>query len=284
MRIMTSRPVTALVFLSLAACGGGGGSGGDSGGGNGLGTVFNYAPSFADTPTVTVSQAIDGAGATGIALQHDPFSGELRFQNIRVRRSADDTTIYLSINGGAEIELEGGPPIYSDGRLIFSFGIFETDDAQSISSSGQVAGLTGFQSGFVGVETPVANLPSGTTTYRGSYSGSANSLESLNGDALLGQIALDVAFGTGDVSGTMAFGLTPVATIEGSVSGNGTIGNLILDDAYEYSGTVPIIGKTFGHDADTLAGVFGSNTVINTTTQEQTLFEGTFDTERQPAP
>ncbi len=276
MAFLVRAAVCAAAAAVVSGCGGAGGP--LQVGGN----AMNYQPVYAAGPADTTTQALTANGITGTLVLARPFSSDVDLTNAKVRLSADRATAFLSIDGGAEVALAVNGPASAGGGVYGDLGdpnglVLTLANLPDTSLIGYTRGtLGGF--GILGIETRPARLPA-SASYAGGWNGFVYPVTvSGTSDAIGGGISLDIDFAGGDVTGTLDNGGIDVATIGGTVDGNGISGGFDFTRG-KYRGQTPFVGKAFGHDADTVAGVFG-NTVRNNVTGETQNFSGTFSADR----
>lgn len=274
--------ICAVVITSLGACGGGGGG---TSGASAAAAALDYDPVFATTETPSVGAAVTSAGATGLVAIYDVLGDRVVFQNVKTRTNSAGTIGYLSINGAPEITLPlGEGDVFGTPERNFFFGITGTDDIRDVWSNILPDGDIGLGRGFVGVETTLADLPAGATTFEGDFNASLfqTGLLTMGVDGFLGEITLVTNFDTLALSGRLDEGFTTIGTISGSTQGNGILGTVTLTSASDYSGSFEIIGKVFGDDGGTLAGVMGGSNVVQDGTNDTYHLFGEFDAYKQP--
>lgn len=276
-------------LLALAACGGGGGGGGISGSASG---ALNYAPIYRTEATGSIPidiQALDkslrnlgestGHGATGIMSTGQQFTRNVDITGFTVKLSGDRETLTLSRPGEANIVLAadttpdqfgGSWGNFSDGYHVSlnhaasgHFGKMVFKYTKIGSSS--VTNIYG--EGIYGLETPLAQLPSGDANYSGDFVGLAQLQALASGSQAMvdGTFDMTVNFDSGSVTGSTlgdisvlnpSFNVTDAdatGTISGSTSGNGFTGNWTLNGA-TYAMNAGFAGKTYGWNAEDVGG------------------------------
>ncbi|MEL6681462.1 MAG: transferrin-binding protein-like solute binding protein [Pseudomonadota bacterium] len=129
------------------------------------------------------------------------------------------------------------------------------------------SGTSGFGAfGQIGIETPIAELPTGDVTYSGAWGGQADSASNNFADSgvLSGNMSITANFGSGAVSGTFDGSVNAgdigdfAGTINGATSGNGVAASMDITSG-DFTGSMPIAAKTYGFDASVLAGAFAGS-------------------------
>ena len=244
----------------------------------------------------------DAQTNTDAALRDDTLPGVTGFMSfsdgtvepIRVRMSSDATKAYLSVGGGEEIELTISSAFPTQLNWTSDEGTvgFQTDTGapslQIWSQHGEVIGR-----GYYGLQSTVADLPSDSATYSGTYfmSGIVTESDGLNSSS--GDMTLNVNFADKSLGGQMDGNLrlpsefVPVeeyddfatvydnyitGEIDGSIEGNQFVGSIAVTGAERGSylqeqraitGALGIMGA-FHSDGNTAAGAF-AGTISETT-------------------
>lgn len=286
MSFSTTKFLCGAAFIGLSACGGSGGGTSGASGAAAAADALDYDPVFATSGNPTIGASKANTGVTGLAILTDGFNDRLTFESVRIRTSSDGETLFLTLNGKSYTltEQSSSPGIYSDGQLVLPFNPDDNDFVFEFGSSGITGNAFGLRSGFVGVETPTANLTGGSTLYRG---GLVINLDATGDvfdiDQIAGTLEITTNFDNDTMSGAFLLGLsTSLGTVSGSTQGNGILGTLTLQDASGYSGNLEVIAKAFGQDGDTLAGITGGTGIVNDTTDVDYNGEGVFKLEEVP--
>ena len=260
-----------IALLALAACGGGGG-GGQLGGSGSAAAALNYSPNLSDGPTDTSLASISDDGISGVLSQANIglSSTTTQLRSVKVRISADGNTAFLTVDGVTQtlpvvIAQPGGGQFGSvPSNVLQVVGTNSTHTLLTYSGSGGTSSFCGF--GYVGVETPIAELPVGDATYTGSWGGQAYNPGNLYADSGLisGNMSLVLNFQTGAVGGSFDGSVnaadtgTFAGTISGSTQGNGAYGTMTLTSG-DFSGAMPFAGKTYGFSGADFAGAFAGS-------------------------
>lgn len=263
---MKAYPVIVALMCSgaLTACGGGSGGAGGS-----AASALNYTPQYSDGPTDTNLASATG-GVTGVMSQADIglSSSSSRLRSVEIRLSADGDTLFFTVDGvtqalPVETKVVGGGQFGVPGTNLVQFTASNaTVDLMTYSGTGGSGSFAGF--GRVGIETPVANLPSGPTPYSGLWGGQVYGKTSiLNFGVASGSLDLTIDFDAGTVVGSFdgsvnagGTGGSIVTAITGSIDGstldNGIAGTMLFETGY--TGSAELAGKTFGWGAEDIAG------------------------------
>jgi hypothetical protein len=270
------KPATTASVLSatlvLAACGGGGGSGGGSTGSGSAEAALNYAPVYATSPTATTIAFVDGEGLTGVMSQANisATSVSTSLRSVKVRLSADGNTAFLTVDGSTQslpvtIKQTGGGQFGNVPSSVLQFTA--ADGTHSLVSYSGTSGTSSFGAfGQVGIETPIAELPSGDVTYAGSWGGQAYSAANNFADSgvISGNMSITANFGSGAVSGSFNGSVNAgdsgdfAGSVNGMTSGNGVVGSMDITSG-DFTGSMPIAAKLYGFEGDALAGAFAGN-------------------------
>lgn len=258
-------------FIVMSACGGGGG-GGNAGAGGSAQDAIDYTPVYASDAADTTADAIDTTGVTGVMSQANisVSSVSTGLRSISVRISADGNTAFLTVDGATQslpvvISTPGGGQFGNVPNNVLQVTSSNgTHDLVSFSGTSGTGGFAGF--GFIGIETPLSELPTGNATYTGNWGGQAYSKSNnLAGSGVLsGTMSVMANFGSGSVTGSFTGSVNAgdtgdfAGTVSGNTSGNGVIGSMDITSG-DFTGSMPIAAKTFGFDGSDLAGVFAGD-------------------------
>ncbi len=243
---------------------------------------LTYVPVEASGPSDTVASSLLTKGISGPIYINRPGTSLRAVTSAHVRLSASRQFAYVRIGSGPEQVLringtasEGGG-VYGD--LTGSGPVLTLGNQQDISLTGYTQGTEG-AFGYLGIETPEANLPASETRYVGAWSAELTPITPFGRyDTIGGGIDLDVDFARGSVDGTLDAGFQNIGRIDGRTSGNGIQGTIVLSGA-GVVGSAEFVGKAFGDRAETVAGVI-SDEVRSTITSETQIISGTFSADR----
>ena len=282
MQIVTK---ATFIFAALAVSGCGG-SGGLTGG---SGAPLSYAPVYATSLSDTTLTSISGDGVSGVMSQADTelSSSSSRLRSVKIRLSGDGNTAFLTIDGATQslpvtIKQPGGGQFGSVPSNVLQ--VVALNDSVTLMTYSGSSGASGFGAfGYVGVETPVAELPTGDATYSGFWGGQVYGASGvLSGFGVVnGNMSVILNFDTSDVTGTFdgSVNATDVGsfagTISGDTAGNGALATMTVTSG-DFTGSMPIAGKTFGFDGATFAGGFAGNLRANASGTNYAA-TGTFD-------
>ena len=271
MKLTTIASLFGASFV-LTGCGGGGGGGGGGSSTGGADAALNYAPVFADGPTDTTLASVDGEGLTGVMSQADFSAGSVstRLRSIKVRLSADGNTAFLTLDGATQslpvtIMQSGGGQFGNVPSNVLQFTAANGTHVLVSYSGG--SGASGFGAfGQIGIETPIAELPSGDVTYSGSWGGQAYGASNNFADSgvISGTMSITANFGSGAVNGTFSGSVNAgdigdfSGNINGMTSGNGVAASMDITSG-DFTGSMPVAAKTYGFDASVLAGAFAGS-------------------------
>lgn len=270
------------VLLLLAACGGGGGGGFGT---NASAVLAGYSPVYATAPDdINPADEMDesvegGPGATGVMAVATMFDGSPAFHAVKIRALADGSKLYISIDGGAEIELDETP------SGAYGTNPPTSEPLVSYVGSGNSAWLQYTKlnnyiydngEGVVGIETPVTNLPDIPAKYTGDVTLFSYNDTMTRDDivSVFGTFDMDIDFNnntiTGTTGGTINTAINAGAgqsalstgTISGSTAGNGLVGTMTFNSSLG-DATVTFAGKTYGWSAEEIGGA-AIGTITNT--------------------
>ncbi|MGJ8623973.1 MAG: transferrin-binding protein-like solute binding protein [Yoonia sp.] len=277
MKLTTTVPLFGAAFV-LSACVGGGDGGGDGGstGDFGAEAALNYAPVYASGPTDTTLNAVYGEGLTGVLSQANISAGGVstRLRSVKVRLSADGNTALLTVDGSTQslpvaTKLSGGGQFGDVPSNVLQFTATSGDNI-IVTYSG-TSGTSGFAAfGQVGIETPIAELPTGDVTYSGSWGGTAYGASNNFSDSgvISGDITVTANFGTNALTGSFDGSVNAgdsgnfAGEVSGKTVGNGVVGSMDITSG-DFSGSISLAAKTYGYDASNLAGAFAGSIQSN---------------------
>ncbi len=257
-------------ILVLAACGGGGG--GTSGPFN-PGTLTSQA-TYADTVSDTASASLADDGVAGVVAVAPGLGTSANLQAIKVRASSDYQTIFVSINGGAEVPLSATFSSDANGGGYGPTGINANYVGLSnLGSKSLVSRTVGTSGGFgyAGIMTPIANLPNSDVTYSGNWSGYVNpqSVSNLTSGVGGGTMSLTFEPGTNDFDGTFTGTLNigsggsstvyPVSGVVDASVSDSAFGGTLTANSGTYQGSATLGGAFYGFNADEAAGAFAGS-------------------------
>jgi hypothetical protein len=270
MKLATTTPLLTATLV-LTACGGGGSGGGSTGGGSAE-AALNYAPVYATSPTDTTIAFVNGEGLTGVMSQANISANSVstRLRSVKVRLSPDGNTAFLTVDGSTQslpvtIMQPGGGQFGNVPGNVLQFTA--ADGTHTLVSYSGTSGASGFGAfGQVGIETPIAELPTGDVTYAGSWGGQAYSAANNFADSgvISGNMSITANFGSGAVSGSFNGSVNAgdsgdfAGSVNGMTSGNGVVGSMDITSG-DFTGSMPIAAKLYGFDGDDLAGAFAGN-------------------------
>ncbi|MCK0094292.1 transferrin-binding protein-like solute binding protein [Yoonia sp. F2084L] len=259
-------------FFVFSACGGSGGGSGAGGLGGSAQDAINYTPVYASGPTDTTTDAIGTTGVTGVMSQFDvsATSVSTRLRSVKVRLSPDGSTAYLTVDGSTQslpvtISTPGGGQFGNVPSNVLQ--VNSSNTTHNLVSFSGTSGTTGFGAfGFIGIETPISELPTGNATYSGNWGGQVYSASNTFGDSgvLSGTMSVTANFGDGSVGGSFTGSVNAgdtgdfAGTVSGSTSGNGVVASMDITSG-DFTGNMPFAAKTFGFDGSDLAGAFAGN-------------------------
>lgn len=276
MKLTTTFPLFGAAFV-LSACVGGGGGGGDGGstGDFGAEAALNYAPVYASGPTDTTLNAVYGEGLTGVLSQANISAGGVstRLRSVKVRLSADGNTAFLTVDGSTQslpvtIKQTGGGQFGDVPSNVLQFTATNGNNIiVTYSGSSGTSGFAGF--GQVGIETPIAELPTGGVTYSGSWGGTAYRSNDITDSGVIGgNISVTADFGTNALTGSFDGSVNAgdsgnfAGEVNGKTVGNGVVGSMDITSG-DFSGSISLAAKVYGYDASNLAGAFAGNIESN---------------------
>ena len=249
-----------MVALGLTACGGGGG-GGFALGGNPFAASESLAASSVDTMTASIER---GDGVSGvISLAEVGISGSSAgLGTFRVDVANDGESANVRV-GGSTYNL----PLLEEGATYRRFGSESgtllqmneagTNQLATFSQSGGSSGISGF--GYLGIETPIDQLPTGDVIYNGTWGGQAYNTTDIFDSGVIGgfmQYTVNFSGGTltGSFDGDLNAASTPeiAGTISGSASGNGIQGTMNITSGA--TGSFDMAGNAYGYSGTDLNG------------------------------
>lgn len=218
-----------------------------------------YAPIYNDGET-TLVEAIDGDGINYFVGQADGHVAQMN-----VRFNEDRTIAYVAVDGGEEVEYATRLD-YSESTSSL-WGRWENEAGEELylsqNKDGSYPGylnLTGDDGllgrGRGGLETPIADLPSGTASYGGYFY--------MNGPSTWvdGSMLVDADFEEGRVFGGMLGNYSVSGetyeygsfsgTVDGTISGGRVGGTATMNSGAE--GEFDMLGAIYGADGNVLAG------------------------------
>jgi hypothetical protein len=242
--------------LVLAGCGGGGGINF----GNPLGVEESLATGPTDTMTASINRGDGVSGVISLAeISLAGASAGLSAFRVEISGAGSIATVYAGGNIYVLPLLDSGSGYRrfgSETGTLLQLNEAGTHQLATFSQTGGATALAGF--GYLGIETPISQLPSGPVEYTGSWGGQAYSDDLLSSGVVLGDMTALVDFDGGTVSGTFDGTLNTgdvtdfSGTLSGSTSGNGITGTMNVTTGA--TGDVDFAGNSYGWNEGVIAG------------------------------